>query len=463
MPVHTFIADSAADAIAQIRETLGPHAIVLNVRRPPVEGFARLWQKPLIEVLAHVPDKPVPPVQPDVLAELREELRAIGRQMSEARSGVWGRESEVWSREASEARLETLDSGHKTFDSRGGWRAGALLENSGVLPLHAQRVVEELRLLHGDTPPDSLAQELELARNVLLGRWKKSASPREAVSGVRCAGEGVRCEVSGVRSPGPSHLTPGTSHLAPSADTHVFIGPPGSGKTTCLCKWLALTALVEGRSASVWRLDGQVANTAESLSVYCEILDVPLERRLPPVGSPLRAVGSAPEAREIARSVAMGEAGAVFSRGKAPDEEVLFIDLPGVDPSDVVAFSSLADQLNRLPNPQVHLVLNVAYEMPRLLAQARAFARLPITDLIVTHLDEEPRWGKLWNFVLAPWSSGVPGAAGSGQDYSTGRGTNCPLRFLSAGQNIPGEFLEASPDRILARQFPRKQAVCGAV
>src|SRR5437773_379892 len=100
MQVHTFIADSAADALAQIREALGPDAVVLNVRRPPVEGLARLWQKPLIEVLAAVPDRPPPPVQPDVLAELRsprgvavmlealgaagitprgEELRAIGR------------------------------------------------------------------------------------------------------------------------------------------------------------------------------------------------------------------------------------------------------------------------------------------------------------------------------------------------------------------------------------------------
>jgi hypothetical protein len=29
------------------------------------------------------------------------------------------------------------------------------------------------------------------------------------------------------------------------------------------------------------------------------------------------------------------------------------------------------------------------------------------------------------------------------------------LRHLSAGQNIPGDFWEASAERILARQFPR--------
>jgi hypothetical protein len=62
---------------------------------------------------------------------------------------------------------------------------------------------------------------------------------------------------------------------------HVFVGAPGSGKTTALCKWLAQVALVEGRQAAVWRLDGLVANTAESLSVFSEILGVPVERCAP--------------------------------------------------------------------------------------------------------------------------------------------------------------------------------------
>ncbi len=95
----------------------------------------------------------------------------------------------------------------------------------------------------------------------------------------------------------------------------------------------------------------------------------------------------------------------------------------------------LARQIQAFPNPQVHLVLNAAYELPLLLAQARAFAALPLAGLIFTHLDEETRWGKLWNFVL---------------------GTNFSIRFLSAGQNVPGEWTPATADQILSRQFPRK-------
>jgi len=65
----------------------------------------------------------------------------------------------------------------------------------------------------------------------------------------------------------------------------------------------------------------------------------------------------------------------------------------------------------------------------------RFFSALSLSDIILTHLDEEPRWGKIWNLVF---------------------GTNFNLRFFSAGQNIPGEFIPATPDRLFACQFRGK-------
>jgi flagellar biosynthesis protein FlhF len=115
--------------------------------------------------------------------------------------------------------------------------------------------------------------------------------------------------------------------------------------------------------------------------------------------------------------------------------ELLLIDLPGVNWNDAEALSQLGQQLKSLPDPRVHLVLNAAYESSLLLAQVRGFSSLPVSDVIFTHLDEELRWGKVWNVIL---------------------GTNCSVGFLSAGQNIPGTWLKATPDQVLARQFPGK-------
>ena len=54
-------------------------------------------------------------------------------------------------------------------------------------------------------------------------------------------------------------------------------------------------------------------------------------------------------------------------------------------------------------------------------------------DLIFTHLDEEHRRVKLWNFVL---------------------GTNCSLGWLGGGQKIPGEFHRAESSLL----FPHKKS-----
>ena len=179
---------------------------------------------------------------------------------------------------------------------------------------------------------------------------------------------------------------------------HVFIGPAGSGKTTALCKWMTSAVLLNEQRVCAWRLDGETANTSELLTLHCESMGVPIHR---------------------------------FWNGPDEPADLLFVDLPGVDPRNADALDGLRDQLSILPQPHVHLVLNAGYESSILFDQFRAFEPLGPEDIIFTHLDEEQQRVKLWNFVL---------------------GTNCPISFLGAGQKIPGEFRRAEP----ALLFPQK-------
>lgn len=380
MQVHTFIVDSAAEAVGLIRAKLGPQAVVLSVRRLPADGISKLWKKPRIEVLATVqggpdPESPsqppvsrVPPVE-DPLLELRREMLEIRAEVQRSRvAAPHPQPATPPAPSRDEVPLTVESYVTKGVAYPGTWRVGPILEATGLLPMYALRIVERLCHEHGEGAPGSLGEELILAAKALQGEWTVPQSPPQG-------GE----------------------------DIHIFIGPPGSGKTTALCKWLAQAVLVEGRPATVWRLDGLTANTAESLSVYAEILGVPVERFMP-------------------------ESGAV-------PPGLLFIDLPGVSAGDVAALDELRARIARFGPAQVHLVLNAAYESAVLLAQVRAFGSMGVMDLIATHLDEEPRWGKLWNWVI---------------------GTNCPLGWLSVGQNIPGEFRRADPGYVLNRQFSRK-------
>jgi flagellar biosynthesis protein FlhF len=360
--VIPFIAESAQDAVTQIRARLGPEAVVVNVRQLPADGLAKLWKSPRIEVLAYKPDVQSAASAPDPLCELKQELQAIRQQLASANVSAV---TDAASRQAIGPSSRRAN-GPARSAGVPSWRVGDVLETSGLMPLHAQQVMERLQTAHGEIPPASLAEELVLARKALSGCWR---TPVEKSGGDRLP--------------------------------HILVGPAGAGKTTCICKWLAQARLIEGRSAHVWRLDGSTANTAEALSVYCEILGVPSER--------------------------------TWNGMEGLDSELKFVDLPGVDWRNSGAIHDMKRVLENVGPCRMHLVLNAAYEVPLLLAQARAFSALPIDDLILTHLDEEPRWGKIWNVVL---------------------GTNYPVRFLSAAQNVPGEFLAATPERILTRQFP---------
>jgi flagellar biosynthesis protein FlhF len=350
MKVFSFTADSAADAVTQIRAQLGADAVVLHVRKLPAEGLSRLWQNPRIEVLACLPEDKVR--QEDPIAELRQEIAELRHQRPSAYEPLPPGANSAFAC-GSASKIESK------------WRVGSVLEEMGILPSHSHTIIEALQIRCGDDPPESPGKELGLMRSIMAEFW---------------------------RSP---------STLAGGSPFHIFVGAAGVGKTTVLSKWLTQSVLLEGKSASVWRLDGQTANTAESLDVYGEILGV-----------------------EVERTWSMHEANT--------PSEIRFVDLPGVDWTEPSAVDRLRHLITSLPESQVHLVLNAAYEVPLLLAQIRAFAAIAPSDLCFTHLDEETRWGKLWNFVL---------------------GTNYSIRFLSAGQNIPGNFQEASVDKLFMSQL----------
>jgi flagellar biosynthesis protein FlhF len=345
MRIEPFVAENAATALAQIHEKLGPDAVVLSIRRLPAQGVAWLWNRQgHVEVLAALLNEK----ETADAAEILPDVLKTGRHS--------------WD--------DSVDFHPNTEGATNGraWRSITWLESLGLLPTFANLLEERVRARQGENPPSTPKAEWSAVRAALTEFWRAPA-----------------------KTNGPQ--------------THVFIGPPGSGKTTVLCKWLTAAVLREEHTARVWRLDGVSANTSEFLSVHCEMLGVPMARFL---------------------NEEKGAAGAAMNRTGGtpvpPAADLSFVDLPGVEASDSRALSQLREQIATLPSPRVHLVLNAAYETTVLFEQFRAFAALKPDGLIFTHLDEERQRVKLWNFVL---------------------GTNCSIHFLSAGQKIPGEFLRA--------------------
>lgn len=373
MKVYSFIADSAPEAVAQIRAQLGREAVVLNVRKLEADGLQKIWKKARIEVLAHLPEPEAKPaVDPlQALSALRQEIADLKQQFPrETPKAPEPAPTPLISVRPVIPAVDAPVTPAFSKQSYGGWKVGNFLEQTGVLPRYVETIISHITSQFGEKPPENIAKELDLARAAIL----------------------EICQSKGAMAPVNSN------------GCHVFIGPPGSGKTTALSKMLTKLTLMESLPARVLRLDGARANTAESLSVYCEILGVPVERCLT-------------EETEIA------------------GVETIFVDLPGVSASDAEGLRALSAQLAKFSGAHFHLTLNAAYETTTLLNQVRAFSSLPISSIIFSHLDEENRWGKMLNFAL---------------------GTKFALGHFSAGQNVPGELVPASVEKILSRVIPSK-------
>ena len=322
-----FVAENADAALAQIHEQLGPDAVVVSVRRLPAYGISRLWHHTgNIEVVACISEE-----------EPKHKIHTIQP----------GEDAYVPFAEKVEPIAPTTPTLRR-------WRSITWLESLGLLPAFADHLEQKVCALHGGEPPPMPIAEWTAVRNVLAGFWRPARQVMERTN-----------------------------------RPHVFVGPPGSGKTTVLCKWMTLAVLAENQKVQVWRLDGETANTAEFLSLHCEMIGVPIDR---------------------------------FWRALDGPVDLLFVDLPGVEMYNANAISNLRVQVGALSQTHVHLVLNAACETSVLFEQIHAFAAFAPEDVIFTHLDEERRRVKLWNFVF---------------------GTNCSVSFLNAGQKIPGDFHRA--------------------
>ncbi len=359
MEIKSFFAESAIEAVSRIREELGSDAVVLDIRQIKPSGISRFLNKPKIEVLAYKPTKKAE--DKSEIEELRKELFSIKSLIEEkmrAMATVEKADSVIPQYHGSSAEDDVLI-------SQQDWRV-VFLQRLGIEPLFVRALIDEL---YGNEEIDVEPSSSQIKRlfNFLK---KKYIEPEER------------------------NITNGV---------HIFIGAPGCGKTTVLCKLLARLVLIQSKSAQVLQMDGVVANISQLPSLYSEILGVPYTRNYTEIST----LGT----------------------------EYVMVDIPGVDWRSKLSIEKLGEVIGEFQNPVVHLVLNLSYETRLLMEQVKSFSKIGFNDLIFTHTDEGAVKGKIFNFIL---------------------GTNYTVGFLSGGQNIPGELYQGSFDTIFKGVFPQE-------
>jgi len=150
-----------------------------------------------------------------------------------------------------------------------------------------------------------------------------------------------------------------------------FIGLPGMGCTTALCKWLSAEVFTHGRHGTVASVEFERPKGSEDLAVFSELLGVEFTRQVP-----------APDASDTDGS------------------RFCYLDVPAISltrPDENVRLRAFLDE-NRIPGRV--LVVSGLMDSAVLRQACSAGMDVGCTHLVFTQLDELPQWGKLWDFLI---------------------------------------------------------------
>ena len=302
-----FTVSTAQEAAQIIRDQLGENARVLSVRTVSSGGLTGFFSAPKLEVVAQV--VAVATLESAPLVADESETGQTVPAAKPARAARYGAPGSVFQ---SEKNL------------------GRLLRRSGFSEMLLQRLEK--------SPAWITISELPLHRALVeVGRHL--------------------CEM------GEAHFD--RQPLSRAA----FLGTPGVGRTTALCKWLAAELFRRARIGHVITAEFDRPSATGPLTVFCEAMGVPLAH-FPASTEPATPGG------------------------------FVYFDMPGLSLRHPAENTAILDFLNREQIEQRVLVLNAAYE-PGALRAAYAIGRdLGATHVVFTHLDEVTQWGRLWDFVL---------------------------------------------------------------
>lgn len=390
MHIRRFEAPTIGEALQQVKQELGPDALVLShrtIRRD--RGWFGAVGQPVVVVTAAVDretlraseDEQTPRAAPDrswqVLQMMRTLVEPIESELRELRGNVESLAQRPhtqggFARELAEMRQATRDLRHAA--GVGAWEGveaeavGVLLQ-AGLAPRHA----------------------LSLAREVAHCEPDSARSTRAALA------RSVEAHLE-------RRIAPALSDDLPRVD--LFVGPTGVGKTTTLAK----VAAWEGLGA-----DATALVTTDALRL-----------------------GAQAQLRGYARRIGVG-----FHVATSPEalrrnrvkhrHRVLLVDTAGRggrDPHAIPELLRCRDALGE--HVRVHLVLSATTKDDDLMGQVERFRPLCPDALVLTKLDESARLGNLANLLLDPE---LP-----------------PVSWLTDGQRVPGD-LHAPDARQLAGQI----------
>ena len=187
-----------------------------------------------------------------------------------------------------------------------------------------------------------------------------------------------------------------------------LLGSAGVGKTTTIAKLAAVQTNRKRKQVAVISIDNYGIAANEQLKTYARIIGIPLTTAVKP--------------SELKRAIK-----------KYKQKDLIFIDTPGINPTDPGQISELKSYFSPLPEMQKHLVVSVATKEKDLFKISQAFQEIGVQRLLFTKLDESSTYGNMLNVLIQ---------------------TRIPLSFISYGRKVPDDIEAGSVEKLIDRILP---------
>lgn len=182
----------------------------------------------------------------------------------------------------------------------------------------------------------------------------------------------------------------------------IFIGPTGVGKTTTLAKLAAIFALGDGKRVQLITIDTYRIAAAEQLKTYADI-----------IGVPIRVVSGVDE---LAQAL-----------DEATGRDCVLIDTTGHSHKQLDDFGELAEFARARSDLEKHLVVSATTKPGDLREIIEGFAIFAPDKLVFTKLDETSTYGSIASEAIL---SGIP------------------LSYLTDGQGVPDDLRVPTPKAV---------------
>lgn len=366
MRLRRFEAATVAEALARVRDELGPDAVILHAREPEwAPGAARPGAR--VEVTAAV-DEAAPAAESPPRPRMTLDCAAPG--------------SRAWATpDLDPAAPDTIDRMYRMLLDLHEAATPAPRMTAGLQRLYRELCRREL--------PPALARQILSRLPTPVGKARGGAQRVAVRAALRAA-----FRVQGI-------VPSGTRRVV------VLVGPTGVGKTTTLAKLAGQRRQAGGAPPALVSLDTYRIGATAQMQIYAELLGVPLR------------VARTPD--DLARAV------------RAEQADLVLVDSTGRSPHHEAGIAALRTSLRQIPDPEVHLVVSATTKESDVEEILRRFRPLSYRQLLITKIDEARSVGAVLGPALRQ---------------------NLSISYLTAGQEVPDDLVQATPERLAALLLP---------